>query len=250
VAVDLPGLGGSDLPRRARLSAYADDVLDALDQLGVGRFLAVGHSLGGGVAAAMADRAPKRVAGLVLMAPVGFGRVPAAHALGLPGVSHAVGLAMPLALGNRVAASAVYRAVVANGVRPEPELLDRLRRRARRCAPGVWAANRAIVAAGDSERSFPRRGIDYDGHVEVLWGRHDRLVPVAHAEGVRAALPQAHITIHDHVGHHPQQECPDLLAHFLERALTRAEGPPNELTIPATTPRRSGVASTSRPAIA
>ena len=80
------------------------------------------------------------------------------------------------------------------------------------------------MAAGNSERSFPRRGIDYDGRVEVLWGRADRLVPVEHAEGVRAALPQAQITIQDRMGHHPQAECPDLLARFLEEALARIEG--------------------------
>lgn len=87
----------------------------------------------------------------------------------------------------------------------------------------MWAANRAIVAAGDSERSFARRGLDYDGHVEVLWGRADRLVPVEHAEGVRAALPHARITIQDRMGHPPQAECPDLLARFLEQALARIE---------------------------
>jgi pimeloyl-ACP methyl ester carboxylesterase len=70
-------------------------VLDALDQVGVDRFLAVGHSLGGGVAAAMADRAPTRVAGLVLTAPVGFGRVPAAPALGLAGVAHPASAVCP-----------------------------------------------------------------------------------------------------------------------------------------------------------
>jgi pimeloyl-ACP methyl ester carboxylesterase len=223
VAVDLPGFGGSDPPPRPRLSAYADDVLDALDEIGVRRFITVGHSLGGGVAAAIADRAPKRVAGLVLVAPVGFGRVASARALEIPGISHAVRVALPLALGNRLAASAIYRAVVANGVRPDGELLEQVRNSAAHCRPGMWSANRAIVAAGDSEHAFARRGIDYDGRVEVLWGRNDRLVPVTHADGVRAALPQARITIRDGLGHHPQAECPDVLASFLERALRRIE---------------------------
>ena len=57
----------------------------------------------------------------------------------------------------------------------------------------------------------------------MLWGRDDRLVPAGHAEGVRAALPQAEITLRDGMGHHPQRECPDVLARFLERALSRAE---------------------------
>jgi pimeloyl-ACP methyl ester carboxylesterase len=130
---------------------------------------------------------------------------------------------MPFALGNRVAASAIYRAVVANGTGPDAELLERPQARAADCSPGVWAANRAIVAAGGSGDGFRRRLIDYRGPVEVLWGRNDRLVPVEHAEGVRAALPQAQITIRDRMGHHPHRECPDLLARFLERALTRAE---------------------------
>jgi pimeloyl-ACP methyl ester carboxylesterase len=250
VAVDLPGLGGSDAPRRARLSAYADDLLDGLDQIGVGRFLAVGHSLGGGVAAAMADRAPERVAGLALIAPVGFGRVPAAHALGLPGVSHAVRLAMPLALRNRIAASAIYRTVVANGEGPDAELLDRLGARAGDCSPGVWAANRAIVAAGDAEDAFARRGIAYRGHVEVLWGRDDRLVPAGHAEGVRAALPQAEITFRDGMGHHPQRECPDVLARFVEGALARAEGTFAASTCTAAVRKRPRRVPARRPAVA
>jgi hypothetical protein len=103
----------------------------------------------------------------------------------------------------------------------------------------MWAANRAIVAAGASERSFARRGIDYGGRVEVLWGRADRLVPVEHAGGVRAALPQARITVQDRMGHHPQGECPDLLAGFLERALARIErGLSQGATQTATPPRR------------
>ena len=225
VAVDLPGLGDSDPPRRPRLSAYADDVIEALDQIAVRRFVAVGHSLGGGVAAAMADQAPTRVAGLVLIAPVGFGRVPTARAFEMPGVSHAVRVALPLALGNRIAASTIYRMVVANGAQPDGELLEHVRNSAARRRAGIWAANRAIAEAGDSERAFARRGIDYDGRVEVLWGRADRLVPVGHAEGVRAALPQARITIQDHMGHYPQGECPELLARFIEGALARIEGP-------------------------
>lgn len=248
VAVDLPGLGGSDLPTEARLSAYADDLLEGLDQIGVERFLAVGHSLGGGVVAAMADRAPKRVDGLVLIAPVGFGRVPAAHVLGVPGISHAVRLAMPLALRNRVAASAIYRAVVANGAAPDAELLERLRAQAADCSPGVWAANRAIVAAGSSDGEFRRRRIDYRGPVEVLWGRDDRLVPVEHAEGVRAALPQARITIRDRMGHYPQREFPELLAGFVERALVRAEGRSTEGVGAVARRERPRRAATGRPA--
>ena len=219
--MDLPGFGTSGLPREPRLSSYADDVLEALDQIGVERFLLVGHSLGGGVATAMAERAPQRVAGLVLIAPVGFGRVPVAQVVALPGVSQAVRLGLPIALANRLPAEAIYRAFVANGEAPDPELVERLRLRASRTRAGAWAANRTIVASAGSRRAFHRRRVDYDGAVDVLWGTRDRLVPPAHRNGVLRAFPQADVSLWSGMGHHPQRERPDELAAFLERTWRR-----------------------------
>src|SRR5437763_11223194 len=100
VAFDLPGFGGSALPRRACLDAYADDVAAAIAARRLGRFVLVGHSLGGAVATAVAERLGPDVAALVLLAPAGFGRIPVAEALALPGVRSVVGRALPFALGN------------------------------------------------------------------------------------------------------------------------------------------------------
>ena len=68
VAVDLRGHGASDAP----LDAYAmDDFLADLDaligELGLGRPILVGHSFGGSIALAYADRYPERVAALVML---------------------------------------------------------------------------------------------------------------------------------------------------------------------------------------
>lgn len=46
--------------------------------------------LGGAVATALAELMPERVAGLVLLAPAGFGRIHLAEAVSLPGVRHVV----------------------------------------------------------------------------------------------------------------------------------------------------------------
>ncbi|HEY3189707.1 MAG TPA: alpha/beta fold hydrolase, partial [Solirubrobacteraceae bacterium] len=83
VAIDLPGFGGSGLPSRPRIESYADDVVAALDRLDVGPCALVGHSLGGAVAADVAERSPS-VASLVLLAPAGFGRIRLAEALTKP----------------------------------------------------------------------------------------------------------------------------------------------------------------------
>jgi pimeloyl-ACP methyl ester carboxylesterase len=223
IAFDLPGFGSSDLPTRPRLSAYADDVVAGLDALGHRSFVLVGHSLGGGVAAAMADRVPERVAALVLLAPAGFGRIALAEAVSVPGVRGLVERALPLALANPLVVTAAYMTMVAHRRVPEPELLQRITRNAFDAVPGAREATRAIVAAGLCQRGFHRRPHVYDGPVRALWGVHDRLVPVAHAEAVERSLPQSRITLWPGMGHHPQRERPDALLRLVAAACRDAE---------------------------
>lgn len=72
VFVDRPGMGYSERPESASAriddqAGYIEEVIDALD---LGPTLVVGHSLGGAIAAALALRAPEKVAGLALIAPL------------------------------------------------------------------------------------------------------------------------------------------------------------------------------------
>jgi pimeloyl-ACP methyl ester carboxylesterase len=234
-AVDLPGFGDSDRPTRNRISAYAEAVEGALEALDVHNFTLVGHSLGGGVASELAERLGDEVAALVLIAPVGFGRIRLAETIQLPGVRSLVGHGLPLALQNPVTALGVYMAVVGNGHLPDPEVVARLRKNAYRWAPGARCANEAITAAGRSPRAFHHRQLDYRGPVVALWGDRDRLVPPAHRDGVMTAFPHAQVSIWKKMGHHPQRERPNELARFIEAACGHARA------------RGQGVASGSKP---
>ena len=73
IAVDLPGFGKAR-PLRPRLGLsieeFADSVVEALDQLGVGAAVVVGHSMGTQIAVALARRRPDLVRGLALLGPV------------------------------------------------------------------------------------------------------------------------------------------------------------------------------------
>ena len=148
VALDLPGFGGSDAPTRPRISAYAEAVTWALAELDVSDAVLVGHSLGGAVATAVAERAPERIRSLVLLAPAGFGRIHLAEAISIPGIRNLAAAALPLALANPLVLTAAYMTMISAGQRPEADLLERVMRQAVRAMPGARDGTRAVVAAG------------------------------------------------------------------------------------------------------
>jgi pimeloyl-ACP methyl ester carboxylesterase len=84
VAFDVRGHGRSEPPRKGdyTIAAMAGDIAAVVDTLGgFDRFVLVGHSMGGGVALTYAGAHPDRVAGLVLLDPIGDGKqIPAAEA--------------------------------------------------------------------------------------------------------------------------------------------------------------------------
>lgn len=66
IAFDLRGHGDSDWPGEYSFELMRDDVLDALDRLGLEQVSIIGHSLGGTVASLVAEARPGLVRQLVL----------------------------------------------------------------------------------------------------------------------------------------------------------------------------------------
>jgi pimeloyl-ACP methyl ester carboxylesterase len=83
VAFDLRGHGRSEPPGNGdySIAGMADDVGAVADTLELDRFVLIGHSMGGGVALTYAGEHSERVAGLVLVDPIGDGKqIPADEA--------------------------------------------------------------------------------------------------------------------------------------------------------------------------
>ena len=67
IAIDLPGHGGSEVMGDVQtMERMADAVKDVMDGLGLRKYVLVGHSMGGYVSLAFAERYPKAVSGLCL----------------------------------------------------------------------------------------------------------------------------------------------------------------------------------------
>lgn len=221
VAFDLPGFGASDMPAFPAFSSYAHDVIAGVEELVDGEFALVGHSLGGAIATAVAERIPSRVCALLLLAPAGFGRIRLAEAISLPGMRNLTQLALPRALRSRVAVGTAYRVMIANELGAADDIIDRVVAHGD-LVPAAREATKAVVRGGLSKRAFHRRRIDYSGPVTVVWGDHDRLVPVAHMAGVAHAFPHVDAHVWPGMGHHPQLERPDELLALIESICGRA----------------------------
>jgi pimeloyl-ACP methyl ester carboxylesterase len=73
VSLDLRGHGESDKPHGAYpVAAYADDIAYAIEELGLGKVVAVGHSLGGITVLQLAAAHPGCVAAIVMVDPAPF----------------------------------------------------------------------------------------------------------------------------------------------------------------------------------
>src|SRR5262245_265924 len=70
VSLDLRGHGDSDKPQGVYpVSAYADDIAFLVERLGLGKVVAIGHSLGGISVLQLAAAYPDKVAGIVMVDP-------------------------------------------------------------------------------------------------------------------------------------------------------------------------------------
>jgi pimeloyl-ACP methyl ester carboxylesterase len=218
MAIDLPGFGYSDAPRRVRLRTYTDTLRAWLDLHCIDRAYIVGNSMGGLITAAFAARAPNRVIAEVLADPAGFGQE--LHwALRLAGLAPL----RPL-LRRRVSPWQVrqgLRWVYANPrliEDEEVEIISHLLSQPSVRRTALRIGRRSLSLRG---RMRPAMGLgDLPRGIRVptlvIWGDKDRVIPVSHARQVQAAIPDAELTIFENCGHTPMMEMPEA---FNERVL-------------------------------
>lgn len=208
VAVDLPGHGWSDKPldrRRYTLDAFADATVAALDALALPRALVVGHSMGGAIAVHAASRAPDRVAGLVLVSPVGFGTVGPLRLLARFAVTP-LDAALAYLAPRAFVRLALHRAY-ARGTGPTPRDVDEFW--APTADPRFARALRLLTAAVDWSPVRRELAERVRCPALVLFGDADRVVRARDPRRYVALLREGELELLPGVGHVVPDEATD-----------------------------------------
>jgi pyruvate dehydrogenase E2 component (dihydrolipoamide acetyltransferase) len=192
LALELPGHGLSSKDVGAANIGFFTEVIEAA--LGGQRVHAVGHSMGGALAISLASRRPDCVASVTLLAPAGLG----------PEINRAFIDAFVRASRRRDASEALQMLV------HDPKLISRamieefLRyKRIDGVVPALEAMARAWFPQGHQAVDLRAELHALAMPVQMIWGRDDRIIPVAHAD---AAPPRIQRHVLDAAGHLPHME--------------------------------------------
>jgi pimeloyl-ACP methyl ester carboxylesterase len=221
IAPDLLGHGASDKPRADyAVAAYACGMRDLLSVLDIDRVTVVGHSLGGGIAMQFAYQFPERCERLVLVGSAGVGREvhPLLRLASSPLAEPGLALLTAPPVRSAVRALAPLLRVGLRLGRDFDYVIDR------------YHALTSPTARAAFLRTL-RAGVDVNGQVItmldrcyltlgmptlILWGAHDRVIPVEHAYTAHRAMPGSELEIFADSGHFPHQDEPERFAKTVE----------------------------------
>jgi len=217
IAPDLRGHGWSEtqVPAGAWSSAaIAVWVRRLLDALGVERCVLVGQSIGGAIAMDAASLMPGRVAGVVLLAPIGF--------------THVRRVTLARKLGLRYWRPSTPRWVVSWVIR---RIYGIRRHWQERDIDEYWVPLRRRDVGGallQSVREFnfePRDPGDPalgECRMVIRFGELDGLIPHSTATLHARRFPNADVAVFRGVGHVPAEEVPDEVSEIIIRAALQA----------------------------
>lgn len=203
IAPDLRGFGRSDAPPAPyNVGMFAEDCASLLLHLGIeGPVIIGGLSMGGYVALEFYRRYPERVAGLVLAST----RAGADSTEGKAGRDKAAETARSQGT-KAIADSMLPKLLAPQNYEEQPDVVEFLQEMME--GASVEGVVGALMAMRDRPDSTPMLA-DIDVPTLIIHGADDQLIPVAEAEAMFAAIPDAELVIVPDAGHVPNLENPD-----------------------------------------
>ncbi len=228
VAIDLKGYGFSARPPKGDYThtAQAGLVCRLMDALGIERAVVVGHSMGGGVAQSLALHHPERVSRLVLVDSVTH------HEFRRTRFSHAVPAVLPVVALFALRPSFRERALryaVHDPAYVTPDTIDG-HFRPLRMKGHLRAQAQQIKSRRNEEPLEPHR---IRAPTLLLWGEHDRVMPIEHGRELASLIPTARLVVVPSAGHLPLAEQPAFCNRELLAFLSEGTSGDVELTTSA-----------------
>jgi pimeloyl-ACP methyl ester carboxylesterase len=203
ILLDLPAHGrSSHPPGRYPPKRLAGAVLDVMDRLGVPRAIVAGNSLGGATAIAVAELAPDRVAGLVLIGAPGGQPIPE------PIRRIVRSFTSPMHLSSVSYGAIRFSWRFTAGGEPEianPVIDDILKIRG---APDWAQRSIALSSALEEVAGYEPKLEQILIRTLVVHGDDDLVVPLSSSEALSKRLPNAELKVLEDCGHCPEMDCP------------------------------------------
>lgn len=189
-----PGYGKSDEPAwLENIHDMAYFYLDFLEKFDLKDVVLVGNSMGGWIAMEMAVRDTSRLSHVVLVGPAG---------IAAPGVRAAdIFLMSPETLvrslfhDQKIAEARLAQPVT-------PESVDIALKNSHTTARLAWDPRL-------HDPFLPKWLHRIDRPVKIIWGREDRILPVAFTKEFSRLMPKAELDVFENCGHLPHAEYPD-----------------------------------------
>lgn len=210
ISLDLPGHGTEAARPAGNIEEIAFTLSDRLEDMGVGNAHLVGHSLGGAAALALARLGRLAVRSVTLLAPGGLGpEINAGFIAGLARATTAQALErwLTVMVGDPATLPAGYAQAA----------LRQMEKPGNRGA--LTAMAESLFPDGTQGFDLAAALAELDVPTRLVWGKLDRIIPVAHA----ARAPGfAAVHLLDGIGHVPQIEAPALAARLITETVRSA----------------------------
>ncbi len=208
ITLDLPGHGLSraDEDGEVSIARFADVVDEVTRRLQVSKFTLAGNSMGGNTAWEAALKYPERLEGLILVDASGWPENSEEDASS-PLIFKLMANPLARAVLKDLDMTSLTRSGLEDSYTDQSFVTDALVERyvSLSRAPGHRATLLAIMA-GERDEATVEAMATIKVPTLILWGRDDKLVPVAHAQKFAEAISGAKLVIYDGVGHLPQEE--------------------------------------------
>ncbi|SDA93507.1 acetoin dehydrogenase dihydrolipoyllysine-residue acetyltransferase subunit [Mesorhizobium qingshengii] len=210
ISLDLPGHGTEAARTASTIEEIAFLLSDRLEAMGVGNVHLVGHSLGGAAALALVRLGRLAVRSVTLLAPAGLG--PEINAGFLAGLARATTVqALERWLAVMVGAPSALPGGFAQAA------LRQMEKTGNRDA--LTAMAESLFSDGTQGFDLATALAELDVPARLIWGKLDRIIPVAHAARVPGF---AAVHLLDGIGHVPQIEAPALTARLISETVRSA----------------------------